>query len=139
MLVLLVILLILYAILLPSRSVSIGLILIFFPVQIFLKKLKTRFLGHNTNQILNLLANSLNIISLSINSILDLVFCSFNKSNTASESYALMFNDFSFLINIYSFLAYRSLHLFSLLFAFEFWLSFFSFIWSPQKVYNFFL
>ena len=50
---------------------------------------------------LNSSANSLNIISLSINSILDLVFCSFNKSNTDSKSYALMFNDFSSLINLF--------------------------------------
>ena len=43
--------------LLPLRSVSIGLILIFFPVQIPSKKLKTRFLDHNINLMFNLSAN----------------------------------------------------------------------------------
>ena len=91
----------LYTMLLLSRSVSIGLILIFFPLQIYSKKLKTKFLGHNTNLMLNSSANSLNSINLSINSILDLVFCYFNKSITASKSYAFMFNDFSSLINVF--------------------------------------
>ena len=118
------------------QYVSKGLILMFFPCKYFLKKLKTRLLGHNTNLMFNLSANSLNIISLSINSIHDLVFCSFNKSNTASKSCALMLNDFSSLINLFIsiFLTHRSFHLFSLLFAFGLWLSFFPFIWSPQKV-----
>ena len=56
----------LYTILLFSRSMSIGFILNFHPPQISFKKLKTRFLGQNTNLMLNISASSLKIISLSI-------------------------------------------------------------------------
>ena len=52
-----------YAIRLLSRSVSIDLILNFFPLQIDSKKLKIRFLGHNTNLMFNSFANSLTLLS----------------------------------------------------------------------------
>ena len=88
----------------------------------------------------NLSANSLKIISLSINSILDSVSGSFNESNTTSKSYGPMFNDFSSLMNLviylYSFLAQGSFYLFFLVFIFEFCLPFFPFILSTKKVYK---
>ena len=90
----------LYTILLFSRSVSIDIILTFFSLQIDSKKLKTRFLGHNANLMLNTSANSLKIISLSINYILDTVSRPFNEFNTIFNSFDLKINDFSSLINL---------------------------------------
>ena len=72
----------------------------FFPLLIYSTILKIIFLGHCINLMLSLLANLLNIISLSISSILGLPSSFFDKSNTSFNLFGLMCNDSSPLINL---------------------------------------
>ena len=73
----------LYFIFLPLQFVSICLILTSFPLLIGFTILKIIFLGHFVNLMFNLLANSLIIISLSINAILGSHSNLSNKFNTS--------------------------------------------------------
>ena len=116
----------LYVILLSSRSMSACFILGLFPLLIDSTILKARFLGHIINSMLNLLVNSLNIISLSNFS---------NKSSTIFNSFGLMFNDFSSLKNLFITVVISEIQILSVMLSSIFFsIHFYSFIWSTKKL-----